>query len=146
MSEKNFTGTPEPSTMQVRRMFFSTDGWPYVSPAIYADETWEDAAWEEVPGFYERIDFADAFPQVICTASSMQLHDCQGQARSYEHGSLIGSWKRIDGNMLRITCGPHIEEVRVGCIWDRERSCATVGLCGVNEKGTSFWAKKVPQD
>ncbi len=140
--EKNFTEAPEPSTMQVRSLYFSREGWPYVSPGIYAGEGEMSFSPEELRGFYERIDFVPSVPQGISTASPMRL----GEAGYYEHCSVQGSWEIVEtgqrGTTLRIAYGPHREEVHAALIYDRERETETIGLCGVNERGIAFWAKK----
>ena len=152
--EKNFTESPEPSTMQVRQMFFTSDGWPVLCPEIYAGETEEALSEEELYGFYERIDFFAAYPQGISTALPMRLSktrfgtpDEDAWGGSYEHGCLIGKWEALRDKKSRlvISGGSHTEEAVICRMWDRERECETIGISGINEDGIAFWAKKIQE-
>lgn len=49
----NFSGMPEPSTMQVRKICWMPDGWPVVSAEPYAGEREQQIPTEELPGYYE---------------------------------------------------------------------------------------------
>lgn len=137
--EKNFTDTPEPSTMQVRRLYFSPDGWPYVESEVYAGKNRVDFSAKDLIGKYERIDFHKTIPQGISVSTPMKLME----DAYFEHCSVCGNWELSDENHLFIEYGPYKENATVTYVFDRERQVATVGICGVNQDGTSFWAKKV---
>ncbi|MCR4797506.1 MAG: glycoside hydrolase family 43 protein, partial [Lachnospiraceae bacterium] len=136
--EKNFTPAPEPSTMQVRRLFFSEDGWPYTEGEIYAGKEPHNFSPEELYGFYERIDLVPMLPQGISTATPMKL----GENAYYEHCSICGTWEMTGENRIKIAYGPYEETATVTMIFDRQRKKETVALCGVRKDGTAFWAKK----
>ncbi|MCR5641104.1 MAG: arabinan endo-1,5-alpha-L-arabinosidase, partial [Lachnospiraceae bacterium] len=107
LREKNFTpGMNEPSTMQVRKLYFSADGWPYVAPEVYALDV-EDMEETSLTGSFERIDFHSTLPQGISVATPMKL----GQDGYFEHCSIQGTWKKVDASTLEISYGPHREEV-----------------------------------
>ncbi|MCR4674107.1 MAG: arabinan endo-1,5-alpha-L-arabinosidase [Lachnospiraceae bacterium] len=137
--EKNFHDEPEPSTMQVRRIYFSEDGWPYVESEVYAGKAEHEFTKEELLGFYERIDFYKTIPQGISVSTPMKL----GEESYYEHCSVCGEWEMTDGNHLEITYGPYKEKTTVAYVFDRERQVTTIGICGIDEEGRSFWAKKI---
>ena len=142
--ERNFTDSPEPSTMQVRRMYFSEEGWPYLAPENYALDVEREFLEEELTGLYERIDFIPALPQGISAAAPLRL----GKEGYYERGSIQGKWeikKRSDkGTLLKAEFGPHHEELHASVIFDRDRERETIGLCGIDERGVVFWARKLP--
>jgi arabinan endo-1,5-alpha-L-arabinosidase len=129
----------EPSQMQLRKLFFSEDGWPYTAPQPYRGELQTQISEEELIGFYERVDLVPTLPQGISTATPMRL----GADGYYEHCSIQGSWNLLDKQRIAITYGPHREEARFLRIYDTEREVETIGLCGISEDGICFWAKKV---
>lgn len=138
--KKNYTAEMnEPSKMQVRKLFFSEDGWPYAAPEPYTLEATEALDADALVGFYERIDFTSTLPQGISTATPMRL----GVDGYYEHCSIQGTWEVRDANRLTFGYGPHLEEVTVLPVYDSEREVRTIGLCGISEDGICFWAKKV---
>lgn len=66
---KNFTQQEEPSEMQIREIFWSEDGWPFVAAQPLAKTDTGDGikpvTKEQICGFYERITLAPALPQGI---------------------------------------------------------------------------------
>ena len=136
--EKNFTPSPEPSTMQVRKIFWTPDGWPIVSAQPYAGEQEQEISMEELSGFYERINLVPALPQGIATAVPMKLR-CDGY---YECCSIQGTWEKIGRNEFKITYGPNVEVFYASPVWDAACGRATLAITGMSEKGTAFWAKR----
>lgn len=136
--EKNFTNQPEPSTMQVRKIFWSADGWPLVSAEPYAGEKEQKIEKEELYGLYERINLVPSLPQGIQTAVPMKL----AKAGYYECCSIQGTWQYAD-NTAAITYGPWKESGYVSVVWDSERNQPTIAITGISENGILFWAKRV---
>ena len=131
----------EPSTMQIRKMYWSESGWPVVAPEPYAGEIVQDIPLEKVLGKYERITLTKTLPQGIQTGVPMKLdRGCYGDY--YECCSIQGTWK-YEGHKLTISYGPHTEEAFVTAVWDAERNCQTIGICGISEDGVPFWAKRI---
>lgn len=131
----------EPSTMQIRKMYWSESGWPVVAPEPYAGEIVQDIPLEKVLGKYERITLTKTLPQGIQTGVPMKLdRGCYGDY--YECCSIQGTWK-YEGYKLTISYGPHTEEAFVTAVWDAERNCQTIGICGISEDGVPFWAKRI---
>lgn len=137
--EKNFTGVPEPSTMQVRKMYWTEEGWPVLSPEPYSGEIDQPIPMELLEGRYERINLISALPQGIQTAVPMKL---EKENDYYECCSIQGKWHYED-NKLTITYGPHVDTAYVTAVWDSEKNSPTIGLCGMSDKGVPFWAKRV---
>lgn len=136
--EKNFSDGMEPSTMQVRKMYWTESGWPVLAAEPYTGEIPQEIPEEALPGFYERINLASSLPQGIQTAVPMKL----GEGDYYECCSIQGTWKYADGKMT-IQYGPHEEEAFVSAVWDVERGVPTIAICGLSKKGVPFWCKKV---
>lgn len=136
--EKNFTNEPEPSTMQVRKLYWMPNGWPVVSAEPYAGEEKQQIPKEELRGRYERIRFVPSLPQGIMTAVPMKLDTSD----YYECCSIQGTWD-CQGEYVSIQYGPNKEIAQVSTAWDFERGCPTIILSGMSEDGITFWAKKV---
>lgn len=141
--EKNFTKEPEPSTMQIRKLYWMESGWPVVSAETYSGEIEQEIPEEELIGFYERIDFVPSLPQGIATSVPMKL----GPDHYYECCSIQGGFeyqvKPDQSNVLQISYGPNRAKCHVSAAWDRERNQPTIILSGITDKGNAFWAKKV---
>lgn len=135
--EKNFRNKPEPSTMQVRKMFWTEDGWPLLSPEPYSGEIEQDIPIGELYGLYERINHVSSLPQGIQTAVPMKL----GASGYYECCSIQGTWA-YDGKALCIDYGPHHERAYVTAVWDYEKNQPTIALTGMSGDGVQFWAKR----
>jgi len=73
--EKNFYGTGEPSTMQIRKIFWTEEGWPLVSAEPYAGEVEQEIPREALLGRWERISLVNSLPQGIQTAVPMKIVD-----------------------------------------------------------------------
>ena len=135
--EKNFTFSPEPSTMQIRKIFWSSDGWPYVSCEVYAGETEQKIDREDLTGGYEQITFFPMLPQGISTAVPVKL----GENDYYECCSIQGKWK-VEKEKIRITYGSHRIEGVCGVVWDWENDRPTFAWSGLLDGDTAVWAKK----
>ena len=136
--EMNFKQAHEPSIQQIRKIFWTSDGWPVVSPQPYAGEVDQSIPEDILNGFYERINISPTLPQGIQHATPMKI----GLEGYYENCSIQGRWTYDNGRLV-ITYGPHREEVFVTVVWDHELDRPTIGLCGMNENGVAFWAKRV---
>lgn len=137
--EQNFTDSPEPSTMQVRKLFWTPDGWPLTSAQPYAGEIEQEITAEELAGRFERINLVPSLPQGIQTAVPMKMR-IDGY---YENCSIQGTWKKEGSNAFRITYGPNEEICFASAAWDKERNCPTIVLTGLSKNGIAFWAKRV---
>ncbi|MFG6395382.1 MAG: arabinan endo-1,5-alpha-L-arabinosidase [Lachnospiraceae bacterium] len=135
--EHNFTGKPEPSKMQIRKIYWSGDGWPFLSAQPYAGEKEQYIPEKELYGFYERITLKPELPQGITCSVPMKL------ARNgyYECCSIQGTWKYIN-QKLHIKYGQHEETAHVYTAWDAEKSCPVIAISGISKNGFTFMAKK----
>lgn len=135
--EHNFTGKPEPSKMQIRKIYWSDNGWPFLSAQPYAGEKEQDIPQEELYGFYERITLKPMLPQGITSSVPMKL----AKNGYYESCSIQGTWKYIN-QKLHIKYGQHEEMAHVYTVWDAERNRPAIAISGISKDGITFMAKK----
>lgn len=136
--EKNFTGEGEISTMQVRKMFWTSDGWPVLSPEVYAgEEDLQEVTEEDLIGFYEKIEFQPMLPEGVHIALPMKL----GPNHYYENASIQGTWE-LKNNRITIQYGDTQVEAIVTPVWDAQMDCATLAITGKTSKDHAFWAKR----
>lgn len=135
--EHNFTGKPEPSKMQIRKLYWTNDGWPVISAQPYAGEKEQDIPEKELYGLYERITLKPALPQGITCSVPMKLE----KNGYYECCSVQGRWK-YKNQKLHIEYGNHKETAHVYVTWDFERKCPAIAISGISLDGFAFMAKK----
>jgi arabinan endo-1,5-alpha-L-arabinosidase len=132
--------------MHVRCMFFTTKGWPVVSPERYAGDKDEKLTKNQLVGNWE-------FIRVIDNAKSQKLIDGQisgNQLSYYEVNHSIHIKIKLNNivNMknnrftLRIG-GKIIGEVIVSVGHDWENQKTTLLFTGIDNKGYSIWGKKI---
>lgn len=133
--------------LHVRKMFWTKDGWPVVSPERYA---WEDNSivpkdslfgnWEQiilgyriVPGYQaEQVspDLQVSTPLVINADGS--LNNDAGSTWSYDAPWLTMNWS--NGYTDKVF-------VQKGRDWENKKE--TIIFSGLNNKGTAIWGKKI---
>ncbi len=136
--EHNFTKMPEPSKLQIRKMYWMENGWPVLSAEPYAGEQEQMIPKEMLAGFYERINLVPMLPQGITCSTPMKLR-ADGY---YENCSIQGSWDYAN-NTITIKYGTHNETGHFYVVWDSERNKPTIAFSGMTESGIEFWAKKI---
>lgn len=136
--EKNFTKSPEPSTMQIRKLFWSEDGWPYTCAQVYCGERQQELLESVLIGEYEKIQFVPALPQGISTAVPMKL----GENGYYECCSIQGKWYFDGKDRITIEYGNNKEQCIVTATWSHETGERTIAISGINDKGNVIWCKK----
>ena len=137
--ELNFTEHPEPSTMQIRRLYWTADGWPILGAQPYSGEIQQEIPEAALIGNYERITLQPTVPQGIQTAVPMKL----GDNGYYECCSIQGHWQYDGADRITITYGPYVEHYFVSAVWDKEKAAPTLALTGMSENGVAVWAKRV---
>lgn len=132
---------PVDSTMHIRRIVWSSDGWPMISPENYAGEPIQPIPTELICGRYEWITLTPTVPQSVigCAPATIMPNG----------GMHISSHTRIrwshDGD-YGITVdmgGGHTAECKVLTAWDAENEVSTVVITGLTNEGVAVWAKKV---
>jgi len=150
---------PEKET-QIRRIVFTSDGWPLVSPEIYAGECDQLVSLEDLVGHYEflkftpegstgvRIPVALDFLTPAMQGVSSTRNDWAYVIPDHEEGrvelggSMRGSWKVLDDGTVQITYPTYKENYRVTPVWDHELKEGSFALVGLDTRGRVCWAKK----
>lgn len=130
---------PQIATMHIYKMFWTNDGWPVISPQVYAGEQNQVIEPEWISGTYERIKMVPAIPQGVHTSVPMVLKT-DGSFRSC---SVKGSWQYPDENTIIIQYGNIIETLIVSAAWDWQKHEPTIILTGKDQYGIGVWGKKV---
>lgn len=137
--EKNFKKAGL-STMHVRKMYWSKDGWPLVSPEIYAGEKLVSLTENDVVGHYERIRLTPTIPQGIQVSTAMELRA--------DHTACFGiltqvTWEMTGDNTMVLRYSNIEEEYQVAPAWDYELWKPTLVITGKDNKGICLWGKKL---
>lgn len=136
----NFYGTPEPSLLQIRRMYMTPDHWPVAASQPYAGEQLQALAGNDLTGYYERISLTPSIPQGIQNA-----HPCRLMEKGrLEICSVIGSWQMIGEYTLKLQYGNITEYLIATPGWDHELNRPTLLLSGLTSTGICTWYKKRP--
>lgn len=138
--EMNFSDTPEPSTMQVRQLYLTSDDWLIAAALPYAGETLCPLTEEALIGSYERISLIPTLPQGISCAHPFRLLP----GGRMESCSLIGTWKMVSDHALTITYGSTTEYIIASPGYDRDEDCPVLMLSGLSNQGICTWYKKRP--
>ena len=138
--EMNFKPEPEPSTMQIRRLYMTPDEWLIAAAQPYAGEKLQTLTENDLIGNYERIALTPSIPQGIMCAHPMRLME-NGRM---ECCSIIGKWKMVSEYTLTIQYGTITEFIIASPAWDKELERPTLMLSGLSDKGICTWYKKRP--
>lgn len=125
--------------LQVRKMVFSRDGWPLVSPSCFTGETLQAISSDCVIGTYERIEF-DPLTTDLITPSKTAFFKADGTCLINE---VIGTWSVEDENRLIIQQQEDVEEYVLMTAWDFEEWKPTIVATGKNDEGICRWMKQV---
>lgn len=137
--QQNFKNENELSMMQIRKIFWTSDGWPVVSPQLYAGEKTQPIDKSNLVGQYEIIKLIPTIPQGVLNSVPMSLH----KDGSMTCCSINGTWKMIDDTTLTITYGNTVETYIITPIWDYELWNPSIALTGKDQDNTCIWAKKI---
>ncbi|TQL03276.1 arabinan endo-1,5-alpha-L-arabinosidase [Cellulomonas sp. SLBN-39] len=128
---------PERHRVQVRRLVWTRDGWPLVSPQPWAGdarETDDETAWPDdvaaLAGTWELLE-PGACPRTVQDARTGTLDLVDPAA----HGSGRFSWRTADG--------AHVEAV-VAPAWDAVRDRATTVVLALDERGRVTAGTRTP--
>ncbi|MNI62346.1 Extracellular endo-alpha-(1-_5)-L-arabinanase 2 precursor [compost metagenome] len=129
--------------LHVRRILWTEDGWPVVSPERYAGEREQDIPAHLISGSWERIVHDPAVDgQISSTPLTIQangeLLGEHGAGQWYFDGqrSLTLLWNDVPAGQGRT------EKVQLLPAWDWEEQKQTLVFTGLNDKGLSSWGKR----
>ncbi len=131
------------STMHIRRIFWSEDGWPMVSPENYAGEPYtQKFTVDDVAGRYEWVTLTPTVPQSVigCAPATIMPHGGMNIS-----GHTRNKWTLEGDNTFKMTMGADIFTVegKLSTAWDAEQNRPTVVITGIRSDGVCVWAKKV---
>lgn len=126
------------STMHIRQILWSDDGWPLASPEIYSGEKIQPVTADMIPGAYEHIRLKPSMPQGISSSVPMEL---------FPDGRMIccsinGNWKLVDDYTLEISYSDITETLKLLPVWDYEIWKPTLAFTGTDNKHICIWGKK----
>lgn len=136
--EHNFRGG-EPSTLHIRKMLWTEDGWPVVSPEIYSGEKLQPVTRDMLIGNYERIKLLPMVPQGMLTSVKMCLFP---DGNGFLADSIRITWELTDDTTLTVKYANTIEKLKVLAAWDYESWKPTLVLTGTDQKNICIWGKK----
>jgi arabinan endo-1,5-alpha-L-arabinosidase len=124
-------------SLNVRKIEWSKDGWPMVSPEKYAGEKEQKISKDAVPGDWDVIvldkDNNDIIPSQKYTFKSNGKTDKKDSA-----------WSIEGDNDLILTISSDADgkfECKILPAWDWENNKATLVFTGINKKGLAIWGK-----
>nr|WP_261852203.1 arabinan endo-1,5-alpha-L-arabinosidase [Clostridium folliculivorans] len=124
--------------LNVRKIEWSKDGWPMVSPEKYAGEKEQKISKDAIPGQWDVIllakDNNDIIPSEQYTFRSNGKIDKEGNAK----------WSIEGNNDIAISLSNNEEDQFQGKIlpaWDWENNKSTLVFTGINKKGLAIWGK-----
>lgn len=130
--------------LHVRRILWTEDGWPVVSPERYAGEKEQDIPQAMLAGEWERLE-QDPFIDGQNESGRLTLHKSGEMEGSLGSGSwsfdgkrtLTLEWEEVE------TGSGRVEQVQVLPAWDWERNVGALVFTGLNERGTAIWGKQI---
>jgi arabinan endo-1,5-alpha-L-arabinosidase len=125
--------------LHVRKMVWTDDGWPMVSPERFAGEEEQAIPKEMIPGSWEyivhlpdNIEKQSSRTMTLTEDGNFSLHEEQGKWKAKGDKGLEFQWS--SGAQAQVKLLP---------AWDWEKDKPTLVFMGLTEKGVAFWGKKV---
>jgi arabinan endo-1,5-alpha-L-arabinosidase len=131
--------------LHIRRIVWTDDGWPVVSPERYAGEKIQEIPQSLVIGVWERI-VLDPYVKIQAESQEINFLD-----NGYIEGNnKRGIWEFLSPNTLKIKWivdekqqKYELETVKILPAWDFENWKPTLVFTGLSEKGIAIWGKKI---
>lgn len=130
--------------LHIRRMLWTKEGWPVVSPERYAGEKEQKVAKADVAGDWERIVFdketdgqSEAEPLKLLANGKIGAKDGRDEWSFDGDHTVTLTWREEDGSVAST------EELLLLPAWDWERDKPTLVFTGLRNDGTGVWGKKL---
>src|SRR5690625_3769158 len=127
--------------LHVRRILWSDDGWPLVSPERYAGEKEQAISEEALIGNWKYIN-VNKYNNDLLLSEDIVL----AKKGEIENNETIKQWSYSEENSLSFVFEDEDEEKeitgKVMVAWDWENWKTTIIFTGLDEDGNAFWAKK----
>jgi arabinan endo-1,5-alpha-L-arabinosidase len=132
--------------LHVRKIFWTEDGWPVVSPQRFAGTEQTSISKDELVGMWEKIEFNykvvpgfsnEQISPDFQEAVSLQLNaDGTFNGEANNQWAYHAPWLELNWNNVSI------DKVMVerGRDWENKKACLV--FTGLNDKGTAIWGKK----
>lgn len=136
--------------LHIRRVLWTEDGWPVVSPERYAGIKQSSIPPDEIPGIWEYLPlryrivpgFAEEQTMPDLQFSDTLIIEANG---TFNHNSLLTWSYNSDNQTLQLNWpSDTADNVIVERGWDWERKRPTLLFSGLNSKGIAVWGKKMP--
>ncbi|MDT9723127.1 arabinan endo-1,5-alpha-L-arabinosidase [Paenibacillus sp. ClWae2A] len=130
--------------LHVRKMLWTKDGWPVVSPERYAGETTQDIPKSMIAGEWEGMALDPSVDgQIQAVAYTLTSN---GKIKSEKDS---GTWTFDGKQTLTLKWkespwgGASTEELKLLPSWDWERSQSALVVTGLNDHGVAVWGKQI---
>jgi len=131
-------GNQNYTLLHLRKMVWTVDDWPTVSPERYTGEKMQEIPVTSIFGHYERVALQPMLPQ-SASASVPIIFRPDGSLRS---GCLLGSWRRPDECRVHVSVAGREEELIILPAWDYQEHRQTLVMTGLDSRGVPIWYKK----
>ncbi|MBN2785129.1 MAG: arabinan endo-1,5-alpha-L-arabinosidase [Pontiellaceae bacterium] len=122
----------------VRKMVFTDEGWPVVSPERYAGEEEQPIPVKDLSGKWEVL-FIDPQNSEMQQAQPGLVFEKDGRL---SFGAEIGEWSFKQPNSLHLKLGDRTPvSAKILPAWDWENDCKTLVFTGLSEDGVAVWGK-----
>ncbi|MEM2179134.1 MAG: arabinan endo-1,5-alpha-L-arabinosidase [Candidatus Methanomethylicaceae archaeon] len=131
--------------LHIRRILWTDDGWPVVSPERYAGEVVQEIPKDILIGKWERI-VLDPYVKIQAISEKLVLDSNGGLIANNKKGI----WEFIAPNTLKLKW--YVDEkgkifdtetLKIIAAWDWENWRPTIVFTGLNTKGIAIWGKKI---
>lgn len=139
-------------SLEIRQLFWTSDGWPIALPESYADEsTKKSVSSKDMQGNWDVIVFEDGANQTNYKATacshSTQVSIFEGYAISSGNIQKNTKLDKLDfsrnyDNTYNINVDGVKYTVQPVIVWDWELSTGAVSFVGIGEDGSTIWGKK----
>ncbi len=130
--------------LHVRKMLWTKDGWPVVSPERYAGETAQDIPKSMIAGEWEGMALdpsvdgqIQAVPYTLTSNGKIKSEKGSGIWTFDDKQTLTLKWKESPWG------GASTEELQLLPSWDWERSQPALVVTGLNDRGIAVWGKQI---
>ncbi len=125
--------------LHIRKIVWTEDGWPLVSPERYAGEEEQPIDQEEIPGVWDIIIQDKHNNGMICSDVYEITRDGEVHSKNSK-----GTWKFKENNVAELALSNHLSsaEIIVLTAWDYECWNPTLVFTGKDKQGIVFIGKK----
>ncbi len=128
--------------LNVRKLLWTSDGWPVANPLPYAGETEQAVSSADVAGKYACVLFEDAPTAVVTASVALSLKKNGSFVLMAPSGKIRGSWSVLEANKISLQSRGWRADVFALASWDPDADAPTISLTGIDRNGHGVWARK----